>query len=69
MEHAQLLPSNMDIVIVDDHSIIRSGVANALSNTRFNVIAEASSVSEGLAVINKFHPDICIVDINLTNTI
>lgn len=65
MEQVQLLPSNMDIVIVDDHSIIRSGVANALSNTRFNVIAEATSVSEGLAVINKFHPDICIVDINL----
>jgi len=29
------------------------------------VVAEASSVGEGLAVINKFKPDIALVDVNL----
>jgi len=55
----------MDIVVVDDHHLIRSGLIAALAETDFNVVAEASTVSEGLAVINKFHPDIALVDINL----
>jgi len=54
----------MDIVVVDDHHLIRSGLIDALAETYFNVVAEASTVSEGLAVINKFHPDIALVDIN-----
>jgi len=55
----------MDIVVVDDHHLIRSGLIAALAETDFNVVAEASTVSEGLAVINKFQPDIALVDINL----
>jgi DNA-binding NarL/FixJ family response regulator len=55
----------MDIVVVDDHHLIRSGLIAALAETDFNIVAEASTVSEGLAVINKFHPDIALVDINL----
>ena len=55
----------MDIVVVDDHHLIRSGLIVALAETDFNIVAEASTVNEGLAVINKFHPDIALVDINL----
>ena len=55
----------MDIVIVDDHHLIRSGLIAALAETDFNIVAEASTVSEGLAIINKFHPNIALVDINL----
>lgn len=55
----------MKVVIIDDHSLIRSGVSNALLNTKFKVVAEATSVNEGTAVINSYKPDICLVDINL----
>ena len=55
----------MNIVVIDDHHLIRSGLIAALAGTEFNVVAEASTVSEGLAVINKFQPDIALVDINL----
>ena len=55
----------MKLAIIDDHSLIRSGVSSALANTDFEVIAEASSVKEGAAVINSYKPDICLVDINL----
>jgi len=55
----------MKLAIVDDHSLIRSGVSNALANTEFKVVAEATSVKEGAAVINSYKPDICLVDINL----
>jgi len=55
----------MKIAIVDDHSLIRSGVTAALANSNYEVVAEASSVEEGLAVINSLKPDICLIDINL----
>jgi DNA-binding NarL/FixJ family response regulator len=55
----------MKLAIIDDHSLIRSGVSNALANTDFKVVAEAASVKEGAAVINSYKPDICLVDINL----
>lgn len=55
----------MKLAIVDDHSLIRSGVSNALANTEFKVVAEATSVKEGAVVINSYKPDICLVDINL----
>jgi DNA-binding NarL/FixJ family response regulator len=55
----------MKLAIVDDHFLIRSGVSSALANTEFKVVAEATSVKEGAAVINSYKPDICLVDINL----
>lgn len=55
----------MDIVVVDDHHLIRSGLIAALEKSKFKVVAEASSVGEGLAIINKFKPTIALVDINL----
>jgi DNA-binding NarL/FixJ family response regulator len=55
----------MKLAIIDDHSLIRSGVSNALANTEFKVVAEAASIKEGAAVINSYKPDICLVDINL----
>ena len=54
-----------DVVIVDDHALIRSGLTQALTAAGFNVIAEAASKAEALAQLNKFAPNFCIVDINL----
>ena len=55
----------MKIAVIDDHSLIRSGIAAALANSNYEVVAEASSVEEGLAVVYSYKPDICLIDINL----
>lgn len=55
----------MRIVLVDDHPLIRSGLATTLSMNGFEVVGEAASVAEGLAVINSTKPQMCVVDINL----
>ncbi len=55
----------MRIVLVDDHPLIRSGLATTLSMNGFEVVGEAASIAEGLAVINSTKPQICVVDINL----
>lgn len=55
----------MKILLVDDHALIRSGLATILTKNNFQVVAEASSVSQGLAMLNTYKPEIVLVDINL----
>lgn len=53
------------VVLVDDHPLIRKGLSQALNKDEISVVGEASSLSEGVALINSTTPDICIVDLNL----
>ena len=53
------------IVLVDDHQLIRKGLSQALNKDEISVVGEASSLSEGVALLNSTTPDICIVDLNL----
>lgn len=55
----------MKIILIDDHALIRTAMISALAGSRFEVVAQASSVSEALAMINTHKPDIALVDINL----
>ena len=55
----------IEVVVVDDHALIRSGLIAALTDSGFDVVAEAASKSESLAVLNKVTPDFCIIDLNL----
>ena len=53
------------IVVIDDHAFIRAGIVDALSKSKYSVIGQAASKSEGLALLNSVSPDFCIVDLNL----
>lgn len=53
------------VVLVDDHPLIRKGLSQALNKDEISVVGEASSLSEGMALLNSTTPDICIVDLNL----
>ena len=53
------------VVLVDDHPLIRKGLSQALNKDQISVVGEASSLSEGVALLNSTSPDICIVDLNL----
>ena len=55
----------MKIILIDDHALIRAAMISALVGSRFEVVAQASSVNEGLAMINTHNPDLALVDINL----
>jgi DNA-binding NarL/FixJ family response regulator len=45
------------VVIVDDHALIRSGIAQALSKADYSIIGQAASKAEALAVLNNTSPD------------
>jgi DNA-binding NarL/FixJ family response regulator len=54
------------IVIVDDHPFVREGLKQLLAGqTEFELIGEASSVSEAQAKIAQQEPDVAVVDLAL----
>ena len=54
------------ILIVDDHDLIRTGLARILSEVReFNVIGEASSGEQSLKMARELAPDIVLMDIKM----
>ena len=55
----------MRILLVDDHALIRAGLANLLTQNNHEVVAEASTSSQASALINTHKPEIVLVDINL----
>ena len=57
---------NVRVLLVDDHALIREGLRRAFEQTTdLQVVAEAGSLSEGLALERAHEPDVAVVDINL----
>jgi len=56
----------VNIVLADDHSIVRDGIKSTLSSEkRIKVIGEAANGAEAVQVISKLNPDVAIVDISM----
>jgi two-component system response regulator NreC len=52
------------IVLADDHGIVRQGVRRIIeADSRFLVLAEASSGLEAVQMVEKHQPDVAILDI------
>ncbi|MGN6252345.1 MAG: response regulator transcription factor [Marmoricola sp.] len=54
------------VVLVDDHELIRHGLAQAFARAGgFDVVAEAATVTEGLARAEEHLPDVVVTDVRL----
>lgn len=54
------------VMIVDDHEIVRRGIADVLtSHDDLTVVAEASTVAEARRRMGLVHPDLLLVDLQL----
>jgi len=52
------------IVLVDDHQLVRQGVKSLLNlEPDFKVIGEASNGIDGIALVERLHPDILLSDL------
>lgn len=58
--------SKRRIVVVDDHPIFSQGLAVLLGSTgRYEVVGTASSVEDGLALVEREAPDLLVADLSL----
>ncbi len=61
--------SRKKVLIVEDHPIMRSGLAQLIGHEPdLMVCGEAEDAHEALAAIEKLEPDIAVVDISLKNS-
>ncbi len=49
-------------VIVDDHALVREGIARILTEAGFEVVGQATSGREGWRVVREISPDVAILD-------
>jgi len=58
--------SPLRIVIVDDHAVVRRGVRALLeSQSGWDVVAEATTGREAVAVVQRLRPDVVVMDLSL----
>lgn len=58
--------SKIRVALIEDHDLTRVGIRTALQQREeIEVVGEAANASEGLKLLETYHPDIAIVDIGL----
>lgn len=54
------------VLLVDDHALIRDGLRRAFEQTDdLEVVGEAASCEEALAMVRALAPDVAVIDVNL----
>ena len=55
-----------DVVIADDHAIVRTGIRSVLEGVEgVTIVAEASDGREALELVRKHRPDCAVLDVNM----
>ena len=56
------------VVIADDHAVVRRGLRQLLdAEDGFEVVAEAADLESARRYVRGHHPDVLVLDLNLTN--
>ena len=53
------------IITVDDHPIVRSGLASLFEGTDIEIVGEASDGVQGIEAANRHKPDVVLLDIRM----
>lgn len=53
------------VLIADDHPVVRSGIKGILEAGEFNVVGEAASGPEAVALSLREHPDVVLMDLQM----
>jgi len=64
-EPTELLPQKLRVMLVDDHALVRSAVRQAISAPDVELVGEAATAAEALALAPVLKPDVLLLDIDL----
>jgi len=65
-DDAAITPAQVRLLIVDDHEVVREGIVALLGRRpRFQVVAQAGTVSEAMREARRHQPDIVVMDVRL----
>jgi DNA-binding NarL/FixJ family response regulator len=53
------------VFLVDDHEVVRRGIADLLESEDLQIVGEAGSVAEALARVPAVRPDVAVLDVRL----
>ena len=60
-----MAPSNVRIIVADDHEVVRSGLVSLLHGTDIEIVAEASTSEEVVSLVCIHKPDVVLLDIRM----
>jgi CheY-like chemotaxis protein len=65
-EGAPTAAAKFTVLVVDDHALLRTGVANIINQEAdLRVVAEAGNGVEAVAAFERHHPDITLLDLRM----
>src|SRR5689334_24927825 len=59
---------SVKLLVVDDHEVVRTGLASLLAGSDIKIIAEASSGAEAVKMAAKHKPDVVLLDIRMPDS-
>jgi two-component system, NarL family, response regulator DevR len=65
-EIAEPSPRPLTLLLVDDHEVVRQGLAAVLGRRpEFDIVGEAGTVAEAVDAARRFRPDLIVMDVRL----
>jgi DNA-binding NarL/FixJ family response regulator len=66
LDAPQRATAHATVLVVDDHALVRTGVANIISHEPdLQVIAEAANGAEAVAAFERYRPDVTLLDLRM----
>jgi DNA-binding NarL/FixJ family response regulator len=62
---APVHPSAVTVLLVDDHPLVRDGIAHLLTDGGLNVVGQAASLADGMRLTESVRADVMVVDVSL----
>ena len=67
MSHSAGSPDRhaVSVILIDDHPLVRDGIARLLEDGGLTVVGEASNLAEGTRLVQTVEADVMVVDVSL----